>query len=331
MSTTQTTNQTVATSDAIAKSLTGYLNQLIKVFDQEITNSQNATNAANARNEFKIGAETNGRIPLLVKAADQALAQSWSTDDINDAVTEARGKPDRKNPQWRTRNVFLSELKQVIHPTVRRAFPLLVAATTAQWKIEEQLIEQAGPKDSDDYKAPKTPLHSFKPRLYRVIMDMARRTKSNAANTDNRGPNAKVVVTTPEQAIQYAILYDPTTLATSVASKCKVLAKAFQAMAQEFHYDKFTAIANYLNDSALAKEITKAREDWDENNRPVTNNLRAPNGQPKKPIPEAIQQAADEMANEPEEDDDYEDDQEDNEQEMGVVSTEAIINGLVAA
>lgn len=322
---TTTTNQTVATSDQIAKSLTGYLNQLTKVFDQEVINSQNATNAANARNEFKIGAETSGRIPLLVKAATEAAKQDWTTDDINDAVTEARGKPDRKNPQWRTRNVFLSELKQVIHPAVRKNFPTLVKATTTQWQAEEKDIEAAGDKSADDYKAPKTPLHSFKPRLYRVIMDMARRTKANAANTDNHGPNAKVVVTTPEQAIQYAILYDPTTLASSVASKCKTLAKAFQAMAQEFHYDKFVAIANYLNDSALAKEITKAREDWDESHRPATNtnNLRGPNGQPKKLIPKAIQQAADAMADELEDDEDLEQ-VEDN--EMGVTSVEDLLN-----
>lgn len=289
--TTDTTNttDTTANRDSIASTLLKLGHSLDGITNEMVTKNTTAQSARADSTQYRNETfETNGRLPLMVKAAQISDQQGWELKDISEAMKRARaahqGDRNSDDPSWRTANVFYSEVTTVIHPAVRRDFPAIVKLTTQAWNAEEQAIK-ATPENE---KKPDTPCHELTDRVYRLILNISRRMRKNAGSKDNTGTNAPIVIKTTNDVVNYAREFNPRTYADAVQAKCKAMAKAFEDMAAEFHYERFTQIAGYLRNSELARDIVKARQDHDDDlkaevikSQQAQNNLRKPDGSPK--------------------------------------------------
>lgn len=317
-----TTVEVTEHQKTIAKAICTFASTLVGDFDQQAANSAAANAARDSAKNFREGSETGKRIPLLVKAAALAQSKSWDLDDIKTAAKLARklqqGSRADEDPAWRTMNVFISEMTTVIHPTVRKNFKNMTAAVQKAWDAEKEL-----PKDQPH------PIQKYKGNVYKLVIDISRKTRDNAGKQ-----GYEINITKPEDVTAYAIANDPATVADSIRKRCAAIAKQVQAMHQEFHYTPFKTIVDYLTASGLADALELARKEHEASlanaskqglvktgNKPKTNGVLE-NAKPANAAAGILKDQLDE--------EDKEDEEEDNDNSLGITNVNELMDGISA-
>lgn len=257
-----TTEVDPARATSIAKRLHGLAAEMSSDF-AAIDTAQSAIDTAKEQlSEQRDESNNSKRMTQLTKAAAMATEGSWSIDDIKAASKEAK-RMSFGDKASSTLDVFVSELKCVVHPAVRTQFQVIRTSCEEAWEAEKQL-----PDDQP------TPIRNYKARLYALIIDICRNARKYAADKDS---NRRPVIKTSKDVFQYCLDRDSKTNVDRVAARCRSLAKLVLTMHEEFHYEPFKQIAKYLTTEELASALENARLKFESELRAQAAKLKAEN------------------------------------------------------
>jgi hypothetical protein len=137
------------------------------------------------------------RFGAAVAIAAMAHAENWTNAEIAQAIGNVKQRASNyDNSTNKTVGVFVSEMKQFASPEVRAAFPTTLAALQAAWLAEE---DHKASLEGDEKKNADLPVHKFKPRIYHLVIECARRIKDGKL----------VAPTCAEDVVQWARENDP--------------------------------------------------------------------------------------------------------------------------
>lgn len=125
-----------------------------------------------------LSAEMNGiggsRLSVAANIAAMAHAEAWTDAEIAQAVGKAGKMSNNNDSATKTLGVFISEMKQFASPKVRADFPTTLAALQSAWLAEQDML--AG-MEAEERKTADAPIKTFKPRIYHLVIECARRIK----------------------------------------------------------------------------------------------------------------------------------------------------------
>jgi hypothetical protein len=115
------------------------------------------------------------RLGTAVAIAAMAHAENWTNAEIAQAIGNVKKRASNYDSSVnKTVGVFVSEMKQFASPEVRASFPTTLAALQAAWLAEQDYIASL---EGDEKKNADTPIRKFKPRIYHLVIECARRIK----------------------------------------------------------------------------------------------------------------------------------------------------------
>jgi hypothetical protein len=127
-------------------------------------------------NELSAGLNNIGgsRLSVAAEIAAVAHAEAWTDAEIAQAVGKVGKMSNNNDSATKTLGVFVSEMKQFASPKVRADFPTTLGALQAAWLAEQDML--AG-MEAEERKTADTPIKTFKPRIYHLVIECARRIK----------------------------------------------------------------------------------------------------------------------------------------------------------
>jgi hypothetical protein len=200
----------------------------------------------------KLSGEMNNiggsRLGVAASIAATAHAEAWTDAEIVQAIGKASKRPSNYDSATnKTLGVFISEMKQFASPKVRADFPVILDACQSAWLAEQDYL--AG-LEGDEKKDADTPIRKFKPRIYHLVIEAARRIK-----------DGKLVITSAADVVAWARDNDPsfneTKVAKMIVSSTAKLREAFSNFGLA-DVDEVQTVLEYLG-TLTAKELLAAR------------------------------------------------------------------------
>jgi hypothetical protein len=211
------------------------------------------TRQSNALRETinELSVEMNGiggsRLSVAANIAALAHAEGWTDSEIAQAIAKATKMSNNNDAATKTLGVFISEMKQFASPRVRADFPAILDACQSAWLAEQDYL--AG-LEGDEKKNADTPIRKFKPRIYHLVIEAARRTK-----------DGEVTLRTVQDVIDWARANDPAhnekIVARQIAAAITKLEEVFANFGLS-NVPDVSVVTEYLR-TLTAKELLAAR------------------------------------------------------------------------
>jgi hypothetical protein len=196
------------------------------------------------------------RLSIMASVADMSSAGAWTTGEIAKACARAAetGNASPGDKSAKSIATFISEMKNVASPKVRDRFAVILKVCESVWQDEEDARDSA-PKD--ERKSVPMPVHKWRTRKYHLVSQVAR-----DVNAD------KFTDITNDGLIAYAIANDPDHNAEAIERRLKSMRDQIQGMYDDFGYDEFQTVMEYLADATAAK-LKASRDEMLARNQPA--------------------------------------------------------------